>query len=116
MHQFRHLLLLAKILSANYFLCINNYTVDVATFTVLAKINLAKFSCNTQVLALAKFFSHEIFPLYGTHTFTLYICTCCMSNVVVIAISYTTISELVKQAKPSITSKLGCGFLNVREG
>ena len=36
--QFRHLFLLAKILSANFFSCINDYTVDMATFTALAKI------------------------------------------------------------------------------
>ena len=35
---------------------------DAATLTVLAKI---KNSYNTQVLALAKTFSHEIYPLYG---------------------------------------------------
>ena len=31
-----------------------------------AKINLVKFSCNTTHLGLAKFFSGENFPLYGT--------------------------------------------------
>ena len=35
--QFRHLLPLAKILSMNIFSCINDYTVDVVTFTTLAK-------------------------------------------------------------------------------
>ena len=36
--NFHHLLPLAKILSANFFSCINDYTVDVVTFTALAKI------------------------------------------------------------------------------
>ena len=35
--QFCHLLPLVKILSMNFFSCINNYTVDVATFTALSK-------------------------------------------------------------------------------
>ena len=35
--QFRHLLPLAKILSMNIFSCINDYTVDVVTFTTLAE-------------------------------------------------------------------------------
>ena len=38
---------------------------DVATFTTLAKIKSGEISCNTPVLALAKIFSREIFPLYG---------------------------------------------------
>ena len=66
-HQFRHLLPLAKTLSANFFSRINDYTMDMATFTALAKIKSGEISCNTQVLALAKFFSHEIFPLYGNY-------------------------------------------------
>ena len=40
--QFRHLLLLAKILSVNIFLCVNDYIVDMATFTALAKIKSGK--------------------------------------------------------------------------
>ena len=38
--KFRPLLPLAKILSAIFFSCINDYTVDVATFTALVKINM----------------------------------------------------------------------------
>ena len=38
MRKFYHLLPLAKILSVNFFSCVNDYTVDVATFTALAKI------------------------------------------------------------------------------
>ena len=48
-----------KFYSVNFSLCIN-YIVDAATITVLVKN-----SYNTRVLALAKTFSHEIYPLYG---------------------------------------------------
>ena len=48
--QFRHLLSLVKILSANFFSCINDYTVDVAT-------------------ALAKIKSGEIFMQYTSANF-----------------------------------------------
>ena len=41
-HEFRTLLPLVKILSAIFFSCINGYTVDVATFTTLAKIESGK--------------------------------------------------------------------------
>ena len=40
--QFRHLLPLTKFLSANFFSCINDNTVDVAIFTTLAKIKSGK--------------------------------------------------------------------------
>ena len=48
--QFCHLLLLAKILSANLFY-INNYIEDMATFTALMRI---KCFCNIKVAGLGK--------------------------------------------------------------
>ena len=50
-----------KFLSANFFSCINDYTVDVATFTALTKIKSGEIFMNTRVLALANFFSCEMF-------------------------------------------------------
>lgn len=49
--QFRHLLLLAKILSANLLSYINNYIEDMATFTALMRI---KCFCNIKVAGLGK--------------------------------------------------------------
>ena len=46
-------------------LCINDYTVDVATFTALAKIKSGKIFMQYTSALLVKFFSREIFPLYG---------------------------------------------------
>ena len=44
-HQFRHLLLLAKVLSTNFLSCVNGYMEDMATFTTLVKIYSIKYFC-----------------------------------------------------------------------
>ena len=48
---------------------VNDYIVDGAIFTVLAKINLAKINIHAmhEQLALAKFFPHEKYPLYDNY-------------------------------------------------
>ena len=48
-HQFRHLLLLAKILSTNFLFCVNDYIEDMVTFTALVKIYSTKYFCSTKV-------------------------------------------------------------------
>ena len=63
--NFHHLLPLAKILSTNFFSCIMVTQWTWRSLPHWRKLNPVKFSCNTRVLALAKFFSREIFPLYS---------------------------------------------------
>ena len=47
-----------------FFLYIDDYTVDVATFTALARIKSDEIFMQYMSARFAEVFSHEIFPLY----------------------------------------------------
>ena len=65
--QFHHLLSLAKILSANYLSCVNDYIEDMATFIALVKICSTGYFCNTKIAWLGEFFSSKNFHVHSTY-------------------------------------------------
>ena len=74
--QFCHLLLLAKILSANLLFYVNDYihqhVEDMAMFTALVKIYSAEYFCNTGSWAMQNFCPAKIFG-YTVHTCITYL-------------------------------------------
>ena len=65
-HQYRNLISLAKSYLQILFSCVNNSIEDVATFTVLVKMNFMKCFCHIKVAGLGKIFLLQIFRLYHT--------------------------------------------------